>query len=215
MITSKQQLLICALYIASLILICKPAGACFNGLIIIPTADIVQRGGFSVEMQVDGTLKNYRTDTTLFNSQFGISNNLEAGIDYDASSGATSRFLLNAKYMFARTKDSSWRAAIGTCGAAEHSHHSPYFVVTRDCKSFRLHMGEMLVEKNLRGFVGFDHSFNDKLAIYADYSAGSDHYSSVGLNYQMTKNFSVLSGIMFPNTGSGARYSVHFVFTGP
>ncbi|MEI6519702.1 MAG: hypothetical protein WCO98_06645 [bacterium] len=191
-----------------------PALACYSGLVLIPSADTVGAKQYSVELQMDGSISKPKADTFYINSQVGITDNVEVGVDYDLSKGVSSRVLLNAKYRFIKSADGKQAAAIGICNLTSKNKSNPYLAGTQDFNILRGHVGLMEINEKTRFFIGIDRDINDKLNLMADYTSGDDNYSSIGANYQITDKFGVLAGVQLPNGGGETLYTLHFCFSG-
>lgn len=192
-----------------------PCPACYSGLIIIPTADMVEPGKYAIEPQLDGSLAESSIDTRILNSQFGLSPRLEAGVDFDLSDDADPRVLGNLKYLAAPGSKRAAAIALGVCNMGSHIRSNPYVVATHELGSLRGHFGVMRIEGNNRWFAGMDRAVTDRLTLMADYTSGEENLASVGFNYQFKDEFGVMAGVLFPNSGDeDAGFSLHLVFTG-
>lgn len=191
-----------------------PALGCYSGLAVIPTAETVGDGQYGLEFQVDGATGGADNETYIINTQLGFGDRLEAGVDYDASDGADTRHLLNAKYLFAVSPKQRWAAAVGVHGAGRNLKASPYLVVTKDMSLLRMHVGAMRIEHRNRWFIGTDHSFSDRLTLMADYTNGNDNYFSAGINYQFSTSTGLMAALLLPNSGGDSTLTIHLVFGG-
>ena len=210
----KSLVLMAALVATAVRGLAAPCLACYSGLIIIPTADMVGPRGYDIELELDGPLAQASVDTRLLNSQFGISPRLEAGTDFDLSEDADPRILGNFKYLVASSLKSAPAIAIGMSSIGRHTRSSPYLVATHDFKSLRGHLGVTRIEGNNRWFAGMDRAVTDRLTLMADYTNGDENFSSVGFDYQFKDEFGVMAGVLFPNSGDeDAGFSLHLVFT--
>ncbi len=200
--------------ISLFIAISFPVFACYSGLALIPSADTVGAKQYSVELQTDGSISKPRAGTFYINSQFGITNNFEAGIDYDLSKDVTSRVLINAKYRFIKSADEKQAIAIGICNLSSKNKSNLYVVNSQDFDILRGHVGMIEVNEKARYFIGIDHDVNDRLNLMVDYTNGLDNYSSFGANYQITDKCGVLAGIELPNGGGEILFTLHFCLAG-
>ncbi len=191
-----------------------PSFACYCGLVLIPTADTVGAKQYGIEFQTDGSMTQLKADAFILNTEYGITDNVEAGIDYDFSSGVDSRVLFNAKYCFLKSADEKQAIAIGICNLTSKNKSNPYLIGTKDFKILRGHVGLMEIDEKTRYFVGIDHDINDKCSVMTDYTSGNDNYSSIGTNYQITDKFGVLAGIQLPNNGGETLFTLHLCLSG-
>jgi len=192
-----------------------PCPACYSGLVVIPTADMVEPGKYAIEPQFDGSLAESSVDTRILNSQFGLSPCLEAGVDFDLSDDADPRVLGNFKYLAAAGSKRAPAIALGLCNAGSNIRSNPYVVATHELGSLRGQLGVTRIEGNSRWFAGLDRALTDRLTLMADYTSGEENLASVGFNYQFKDEFGVMAGVLFPNSGNeDAGFSLHLVFMG-
>jgi len=190
------------------------ACACHTGLVVIPTADTVGAGAVCLEAQFDGSVRGAQVDTRLLNTQFGLGPRIEAGVDFDLSEDPPCPAFFNAKYVYPiRGKASA--AALGTFDVGSGLRASPYVVITRTVRDFRIHTGGIRTDGNNRWLVGADAKAGERLTLMADYTAGQENSSSLGAYYQFTGSFGVLAGAEFRNDRSSSRFTIHLVMTRP
>ena len=195
-------------------LLCMPAFACYSGLIVIPTADMVPEKTYSIEYQTDGTIPHYAADTYLINTEAGITDRFEAGVDYDLDKEADTRVLFNGKFLLRAADEKLPAVAVGGCEIGDKLNGKFYLVATQSFDLARGHVGVQRVDSTNSWFVGADKAIDDKLSVTADYTSGDDNSSSLGASYKLTDTTSVMAGTIFPNAGGDARFTVHFVLTG-
>ena len=190
------------------------AAACYSGLIVIPTADLVGTGEYCIEFQYDGVLAPNLADTRVLNTQFGIGPRMEAGFDLDLSEDADTRVLGSVKYLLPAA-GRKHTISVGVCNIGPGMRSSPYGLITRHSRPLRGHLGITHIDGDNCWFVGADHSVNDQLTLMADHTTGGGNCSSVGLSYQKTDKFGVMAGVLFPNDSKeDTGFSVHIVFSG-
>lgn len=117
------------------------ARATYSGLALIPTADVVGRGQCSIEWQMDGPAPADSPDSYFLNSQFGIGNRAEVGVDFDNSDGADPRLFLNAKIVVAEDSRRGQALALGVHNVADGARGWGYAVALFTVKAVRLHPG--------------------------------------------------------------------------
>jgi hypothetical protein len=169
---------------------------------------------YGIEFQMDGSVQESETDTNIVNTEYGFTDRIEAGVDFDMSVDADPRALLNTKYVFAKRVDERQAMAIGTCSVANNFKSNPYIVGMNDFGFARLHAGVMRIDGKNRWFAGTDRAINDRLTFMADYTYGDENFSSAGFNYQYSDAFGMLAGAQFPNEGGDTLFTLHLVFTG-
>ncbi|MCE5199889.1 MAG: hypothetical protein ABFD54_04015 [Armatimonadota bacterium] len=192
-----------------------PAMACYSGLLIIPTAETVDTNYLSVEYQNDGIVSGFTPDTHLINTELGLTSRFETGIDFDVSKDADQLALFNAKYLFSVDTRRDITLAAGTFNLTPNIKSTQYLVGMKDFHSFRLHLGGMHIVGSNEWFTGIDSPINERIMLMADYTSGSDNYSSAGFNYQFNDRFGVLAGSLFPNSGGDCLYTIHLVYCAP
>jgi len=192
-----------------------PCVACYSGLAVIPTADMVPAGEYGLEPQFDGSCEGGSVGTRILNTQFGITPRLDAGVDFDLSDDADPRVLGNFKYLAVNGGTRSPAVALGVCNLGSNIRSSPYVAATHGFGALRGHAGLMRIEGNNRWFIGADRNVTERLMLMADYVSGDENSSSVGFNYQFNDGFGILGGVLFPNAdGEETGFTLHFVFTG-
>jgi len=194
----------------------SPGFSCFSGLVSIPTADTVPMGQYSIEYQSDEQLSGYGNGNHIVNMQFGLNDRIETGIDLDISRdvNAGARPAFNIKYAVDFDKRKQTRLAIGICSVSPFFSSVPYMVWSSRSKHLCMHGG--VIDTGSRGvfLAGIDHNLSGSLTIMADYTAGRENYSSVGLNYRLDDQFSVMAGVLIPNSHGDSALTVHFVIGG-
>lgn len=188
--------------------------ATYGALVLIPTADVVGDGNYSIEFQLDGSLPDKTSETRFFNSQFGFGDRLEAGVDFDFSKGAESKVLLNAKYVFGVVGDQDLLLAAGVHSIEPNSKSVAYLVASKNLGDLRLHLGGHRRNGGNHWLAGFDWAVGERWTVMADYTSGSEDYSSAGFNYQFDERFGIMAGTLFPNASGDTLYTVHFVYGG-
>ncbi|MHB9036709.1 MAG: hypothetical protein ACYC64_08580 [Armatimonadota bacterium] len=189
-----------------------PVMACYSGLLVIPTADLVPVGQYSLETQYDfSTPISSDTSTLFFNTQFGLAKGLELGVDFDLSHNADGRVIGNGKYVFDIL---DMPLAFGFSSINSRFKSLPYTATIFALPFGRVHLGLLGSEGRTRWFTGVDRALGDKWTAMADYSSGEENYASAALNYAVSDSFGVLAGTEFPNDGSPVIYSIHLVVCG-
>lgn len=203
----RNATIVCGVLLLALIV--TPVFAAQSGLFIIPTAETVGADQYSLEYQYDGVIQGEEEDVNLFNTQIGIGDRFEAGIDFDLSKDADPVMLGNAKYLLYEKPDAAIGAGVLNIGKNIKS--SPYIVGTKDLGVFRLHLGGMRIEGENEWFVGADRTFG-KLTLMADYTSGEGNFSSAGISYQANDRFAVMAGGVFTNESNNNCFTLHLVY---
>lgn len=200
----------------SLVLLCPGlAHACYTGLTVIPTADVVAPEGYGMEIQCDGSFAKADSDTRVLNTEFGLMQRFEGGADIDLHERSSSRAVLNAKYVLVPARKSNAAVAVGICNVGQNVRSSPYVVATLGFAAFRAHLGTVEIAGNRRWFVGADRAVSRKLTLVADYTSGPENFASAGFSYQFDPRFGLMVGAEIPNAGGNdPRFTIHFVMSG-
>jgi hypothetical protein len=192
------------------------AQACYSGLILIPTTDVAGAYVWVLDIQWQGYSNAMRTDHLVFNTEAGVGDRLELGIDVDASSESNGRRVrFNAKYVVVRSQRCRFALAIGTQNMDQSFTPHPYIVATEDWGPFRTHAGlqRESVTHRTNWFVGLDRTFEDSWQVMADYTSGQENYASAGAGF-MGKSWQVFVGAQWPNAGGPPVAVLHVIFTG-
>ncbi len=192
-----------------------PVHACFSGLDFIPTTDLVSRGDYSLNLQVEGPASLLRADTRFLNTQFGLTDRWEAGVDFDLDSGADSEVFLNAKYLLSKSRDEKDAVAVGITNVAHLEKTSPYLVYTHAFQGFRGHLGDMVISGSHHPFVGADTPVNPRVKLMAECTQGANNFAIASVDYTLTSRMDILLGAKFPNAGGAMQYSLIFTVCGP
>lgn len=207
------KLLSAALFL--LVLSGPDAQACYSGLIIIPTADVTGPLAWVLDIQWQGYSTAFRTDQLIVNSEWGIGDRFEMGLDVDATGGPVDhRALLNAKYVLLRSDPQHLAVAVGLQNMNRSFDSYPYLVATKDWGILRTHAGIQHEEGNRnRWFVGVDRTVGEHWQVMADHTAGSENYSSAGIGW-CGASWQVMVGGQWPDAGGSSIVVVHVVLTG-
>lgn len=183
-----------------LLVACGPARAAYSGLTLIPTADLVGPAGVCLNYQVLGPLPaGSRVDAAFVNTQFGVGNRAEVGIDFDLSADAPTGALFNGKLLL-RPVEAGLGLALGVYNVGEHVSSTTYLAATRGDGPVRLHLGAQLTpEDETQGFCGLDYSLTDRVQLYLDYVAGDENASALGVSCQFAERWGVLLAWQRPN----------------
>lgn len=208
--------------LAALFALCMALGvapctkACYSGLVLIPTTDVAGAYTWVLDNQWQGYSRALRTEQLVFNTELGIGDRFEIGLDLNATSGTTDRrLLLNAKWVFFSSDRFRLRIAAGIQNMDEHFTPHPYLVATKDWGILRTHLG---VQRESDGsgtnwFLGVDRILEDTWQIMADYTSGHNNYASAGAGW-MGDHWQVFLGAQWPNAGGSPVVVLHVVLTG-
>lgn len=201
--------------IAVLMLASGAARAAHTGLVIIPTAETVGADHYIIEPQFDGTFPPRRAETRILNTEFGLGDRCEAGVDFDLSRDPPTRLLFNAKYLLLAGGAGTPALAVGVTNVGHDVRSAPHLVATLRSRALRGHLGAARIEGETRWFFGADHALSGRLTLMADYTSGQENFSSAGISYRHSEALELLVGAQFANADDGdTRFTAHLVITG-
>lgn len=189
--------------------------ACYSGLIIIPTADVTGSYNWALDLQWQGYSRALRTDQLVVNTEIGIGDRFEMGIDVDATDGEVDhRVLFNAKYVFFKSERYGLATAAGIQNVNAKFTSTPYVAATEEFGATRIHAGVQHEDSSRNNwFVGLDHWINEQWQVMADYTRGKENYLSAGAAWT-GKKLQVVAGAQWPNGGGQPVAVLHVVLIG-
>lgn len=188
-----------------------PGSACFTGLTLIPTAETVGAGAVSIEPQFDSFGSKPGPDARILNTQFGLGERFEAGVDFDWSEDADNRTLLNAKYVFLASTNRMPSMAAGVFNVGRGMRAVPYVACSAEMRGINCHLGGMRTESRNRWFAGVHKPASSSVCLMADYISGAENFSAVGVEYALTQNLAVLVGRQYPNGSGDPSWTLHLI----
>lgn len=201
------------LVIVCLLALAPQAWACYSGLTLIPTAETVGPGVLSIEGQVDTSTSPIRGETYILNTQHGIGERFEAGVDFDLSGDVDTRTLLNAKYVLSPHNGRPLSVAAGVFSIGANSRSVPYLTCCAHSRSADFHFGAMRTESNNRLFAGIHRSLGGRVCVMADHITGEENFSAIGLEYDLGRGMGLLVGKQFPNGSGDSTLTFHIIIT--
>ena len=202
--------------VLAMALLQSAALACYSGLVLIPTTDVTGNLQCSLDLQWQGYSRVLKTDQLVINTEVGLGDRFEAGVDVDASPGHVERrVLLNGKYVFLKNGRFGFSAALGVQNMDSRFSPHPYAVCTKAWGAFRAHLG-VLREQDGRGnhgFFGADWTVAERWQFMADHTAGPGNFSSAGVVW-MGQGWQILAGAQWPNGGGRPLAVIHVILTG-
>jgi hypothetical protein len=190
----------------------SPLRAAPLGLVIIPTADILEPGQYLLELETFG--KGFPPRTFIYqflNTQFGITEHLDAGVDLRMSSSeVTTEAMFNWKYAFPA---GGIDLAVGTASIGRDQELIHYLVSNIPSGDFVANLGIQHSNRKAGILVGGRYQ-QERYIVMADYTGDRDFYSSVGFNYLFSNTFDVQLGVLFPNNGDEEQYLLNISYSG-
>jgi len=197
------------------VLLAGPARACYTGLTIIPTADVLEPGEYALDFQYDGVFAAAADDTRIVNTEFGLAPRVEAGLDFDVSRDSEARVLLNAKWQLQAPDEARLGVALGLCNFGPHAQAAPYVVATQEFGATRGHVGLMHNEGETDWFAGIEQAVGERLSLLADYTSGAGNQASLAASVQFSDSLGLLVGVAWPNAaGEDTAFTVQFLIGG-
>lgn len=158
---------------------------------VVPTAETLKAGSVSVQWEMDSPgLPGDRRSTPLLLTQVGITDRLEAGIDfYDV--GDSSRGYANAKFALLREKDGMPALAVGAWNLAEGVTAQPYLVATSTFGITGVHLGTLRAGGQWEGMAGIGLALGGGWRVQADGLTGNGGYATLGASYTLANGWAI------------------------
>lgn len=184
-----------------LVFAAAPCYAALSGLTIIPTADVLPPGHVCVDYLVySPSPLGSGVQAAYLNTQCGIGNRAEVGIDFDFSEDPATGAILNGKVVL-RPMDTGLGLAAGVANAGENLRPISYVVATKPWSDrFRLHLGaQRTPDEDNQGFLAADYAVTERIWIYGEYLSGEENASAVTLYYQLTEEWGISLALQRPH----------------
>lgn len=193
--------------------IASRALACYSGLTLIPTAETVGPGVLSIEEQVDTSASPIRTESHIINTQFGIGERFEAGVDFDLSDDVNARTLVNAKYVLVPHNGRALAFATGVYNINSSFRSIPYLTCCTHVRRADMHFGVMRTDSRNRWFAGLHRPLFGSVCLMADHISGEENASALGLECDLGDRYGLLIGKQYPNGSGDPSLTFHLVMT--
>jgi hypothetical protein len=172
------------------------AQAAPNGLTQIPIAKVFGDGvgSFSVARSQQSS------DTTVYTTQYGIRNWLEAGLDYQAAPANQQTVLGNVKVLLLHQPRQRPDIAAGLQNLAPHQKTLPYLVVTTAPRAIGYSLG--VTRTSSGGYQlmgGLSYSLNPNFQFVFDGITGGESYRTLGCIANVSKNLTLNLAYTRPN----------------
>jgi hypothetical protein len=199
--------------IFSVAALAKSAGAAPNGYTQIPIAKVFGKGVADLSF----SMSRLGRSAVDYETQYGLTNEFEIGLDYQAQPTDDRAVLANAKYLLLHRPGRLPDVAVGVVDIASNQRAQPYLVATTQPGAIGFSLG--VTRPNPGGYVGmggFAYNINADTQLVADYISGSDNYSTYGIVREIGEGISVNVAYARPNTPgdveAGAGNPRGFVF---
>lgn len=192
---------------AWLILLVVPSSSVLgapSGLNVIPTADVLDRGVVSLEMEAAGSGDPFGRGWDGFMLfQVGVGHGVEIGFDSTVRGGADN--LLNAKCCVLSEEGWAPALAVGIQAVTGRDRPEPYVVATRSVGESRFHGGVIDLQGKARWMAGMDYRLAKAVTFQVDYVSGSGNQATVGLCVDLTEGLSLTAASSWNNADKGDR----------
>jgi len=191
----------CPCLAAVFVLATSPCLAAYSGLTIIPTADVLPTGHVCVDYQTYArTRLGAGADAAYLNTQTGVGDRAEMGIDLDFTQDAETGALANGKVSL-RPVESGLGIAVGVYNAGDNLRPFSYLAATRPVgERLRLHLGaQRTPERDNQGFAGLEYGLTERVWLWGEYLAGDENASAVTIYYQCSEHWGIALSLQRPN----------------
>ncbi len=182
----------------SLLFISRPSLSAPNGLTQIPIAKVFGDGVASLSFS--RTVQSSQTST--YTSQYGIGNQFEFGIDYQAAPPGQQTLLANAKVLLVHRPRRLPDIAAGLTNVATGQKAIPYLVATTQPRATGFSTG--IIRPNggqaYYDMLGISYNVTPMVQIVSDYIGGKANYGTLGIIANVTKTLTLNVAYAQPNT---------------
>jgi hypothetical protein len=184
------------------------------GLLLIPTADTVGANQYQLQFELDGSLSQASTQYWFLDTEFGLGDRWELGVDINLRQSPSPRVFANWKYTFAPVGLGRVGVAVGVDNWDEKPATGPYALTTTDFGPVRITAGTTYLFGSQRLLTGIDTGFRHRLTWVADYISGPSLFTSFGANYVISDSLQIQAGVVLPNSGGGTLFTIQVALTG-
>lgn len=182
----------------------------------VPTADVVGRDSYTVEVEAVGHTTPFdRGAEYWLLTGLGLGDRAEVGANRLLSRG-DGRTSVDAKLQLLRREGGDFAVAVGATDLTRWDRDSSawYVVGSRDCGAIRATVG-LQRDSNYRMLVGFAHSLTDKLCLQADWTTGTEGDATVGLGLELGGGWQALTYYARSNSSrSDDFFGLNFAWNG-
>jgi hypothetical protein len=180
-------------------------GACPTCLNLLPTAEVLEGGSYTVQLEVDGAsrppLEGARVHLL---SGVGVGHGVEVGLDV-IDLNAASAWSADAKWQLFAEDERRPALALGGLDLSNRAGGRQWYVVaSRDVRRLeaQLTLGLLSGDVN-RGMVGFARALDARTDLQADWMSGPESHATVGLSRELSEGWSGLVYYARNNTREG------------
>lgn len=157
--------------------VAAPSFRGYTGLVIIPTARVLDVGEYDFGFMVEDKGISHLNDIFV---NYSPKQNLEVGVNaYQPASSDKRKAVINAKYLLAAETEEAASVAVGVIDLADQVNISPYAVATKSIIRRAKVFGHSTV--SLRGHAGF--GFGDIDALFVGLSAYAGNRVMLSIEY--------------------------------
>lgn len=190
----------------------RPAYATSTGLNLIPTADTLPAGIFSL----GGQTLNIGSDTegvsgSAVVTEVGVGNRSEYGIDPIINS---SNVLINGKYRFLEESKYVPAFAVGVQNFNAGLQIQLFIVGYKTFSIARLHFGIISTGSEISGMFGIDKQLSELVIFQTDYTSGPGNAFSIGVNIGRATGWNFNPAWVLGNSNNSSGYFLDLEWAG-
>ena len=187
-------------WLIALGLFCKNAFS--QGLISVPTGDVIEQGTLSVDAELD-TGNRWRSSEylALTTWRLGVTKWLTVGVDVRL----TRKIIATPNLSVRLLRSSHWAIAYGVENVGVRSFgEQPYLTVSRALGRGRWHLGWTNDERD-ELMVGVEWRLSHRWTLQSDFITGDSNFFAIGFQYALTENASLSLAYLHPNDRHNER----------
>jgi len=160
-----------------------------SGLNTIPTADVLDDGAISLEIESSGTGRPWGDDYDHFSLiQLGFQGGVEMGVDMCLTDSSA---WLNAKWRLCDESTHIPAIAVGVQSVSDKGRAQPYLIVLRSLGKARVHGGFLRDDGGTRWMAGLDTTLAGMVTFQTDYISGEEDSLTYGIAVPLSRQVSV------------------------
>ncbi|MHB1455630.1 MAG: hypothetical protein ACYC0V_01815 [Armatimonadota bacterium] len=170
-----------------------------SGLNVIPTADVLDKGVTSLEIESAGNGRPFGDECDSFSLvQIGVGSGIELGVDRCLDDPDT---WLNIKWRVRDESDRLPSLAFGIQGIGENGLAQPYIAALKSVGDTRVHTGLIVIDRKTRWTFGLDRPVGSHVTFQADYTSGDENSITYGIAASLSNSLSLTLAKSVGNAG--------------
>lgn len=184
-----------------------PSALCApSGLNVIPTADVLDQGGISLEAESAGSGRPWSDNCDQFALlQVGVGKGLEIGLDRCLNDSGS---WLNVKWQAHQERSGAPGLAFGVQSISAGDKAQPYVVAMRSFGATRIHAGAARMGGRPRWMLGVDRPLGHRVTLQADYISGDENALTYGVAAALTRHLSLTVALSAGNSADAGKGSI-------